>query len=129
MSMMEHLVESPFEITVIYTEKGSTLKAIDAARAMAEGLASRIRLIVPHIVPYPVPLTEPLIDRGFIEEKFESMLCGRDSIEIFVDIRICRDRWQMLRDSLPPGSVLVVPHESKLAGALQAAGHSVVLLN
>jgi hypothetical protein len=120
-------VESPLEITVIFSEKKWTLNAIDVARRLAHGLGSRIRLIVPHIVPFPVPLNEPLVDRVFLEQQFTSLVTV-DPTDIFVDIRICRDRWQMLRESLIPHSVLVVSHESKLATALQAAGHSVVFL-
>ena len=120
-------MESALEITVIFTRKSATLKALGVARRLAEGLGSRIRLVVPHIVPFPVPLNEPLVDRSFLEREFTNLISAEPT-DIFVDIRICRDRWQMLSESLIPNSVLVLSDESRLATALRAAGHSVVLL-
>lgn len=122
---------SPFEVVVLHTETSVTQKALKAAGQLADGLAARIRLLVPYVVPYPLPLDEPPVAVDFMARRIQKMV-EQDSIEI--DIRLCRDRSQMLREALPPGSIVVWAEQSRwwpiaqhrLARQLRAAGHQIV---
>jgi hypothetical protein len=124
------------EVIVVFTTSGLTRKAIEMARRMAKGLSARVRLLVPHIVPYGVPLDKPLVATPFLERRFRMLVDGSE-VETRVDIRLCRDRWQMLERVLAPGSVVVLGGhrtrwwpwaEKRLAEKLMAAGHHVLLV-
>jgi hypothetical protein len=103
---------------------------------MVKGLSARIRLLVPHIVPYGVPLDKPLVATPFLERRFRLMVDDLD-VETCVDIRLCRDEWQMLHKVLAPKSVVILGGrrsrwwpgaESRLAKKLIRAGHHVLLV-
>jgi hypothetical protein len=130
------LSSKEFEVIVVFTRGRFARRAIKMARRMVKGLSARIRLLVPHIVPYGVPLDKPLVSMPFLERRFRIMIDGID-VETRVDIRLCRNRWQMLERVLAPGSVVVMggrrsrwwpSAENRLAKKLVAAGHNVVLV-
>ena len=121
------------EINVVFTKMRATLKAIQIARRLAKLLGARVRLLVPHIVPFPVPLGEPLVSAAFPARRFRTRIRG-GVVETRVDIRFCRDRWQMLHGALAPGSVIVLAGprrwwpsaERRLARRLEVEGHNVI---
>jgi hypothetical protein len=124
------------EIIVVFTKMRLTLKALTTARRMGKGLYAAIRLLVPHIVPYGVPLDRPLVATPFLERQFRVMVDGSE-METRVDIRLCRDEWQMLDRVLAPQSVVVLggpgsrlwpSREGRLAKKLIRAGHHVLLV-
>jgi hypothetical protein len=127
------LPSGKFELIVVFTKTQRTLQTLGIARRLARGLGGRVRLLVPHIVPYPLPLEKPPVSAVFPGRRFRAVI-GDSIVESRVDIRLCRNRWQMLEQALAPGSliVLVVPNtrwpsvESRLARRLEAAGHNVV---
>jgi hypothetical protein len=89
--------------------------------------------LVPHIVPYGVPLDKPLVATPFLERRFRVMVDGID-VETRVDIRLCRDHWQMLERVLAPKSVIILgsdywkwwpSSEMRLAKKLRRDGHHV----
>ncbi len=122
-----------FEVIVLCTETRQTLLALKTAAILTNGLHAHIRLLAPQIVPYPLPLEEPPISEAFLQRRLRTLI-DRSAIAARIDIRLCRDRWQMLNDVLAPGSVIVLHRrrrwllspESRLAKKLQAAGHRVV---
>jgi hypothetical protein len=121
-----------FEIIVVFTHARSTLRALKAAGRLADGLGATIRLLVPHIVPYPVPLEDGLVGTPCLQRRLLTVV-GGSRIDTRVDIRLCRNRWQMLRRVLAPKSLVVLggsdrpwTTESRLTRKLQAAGHHVV---
>jgi hypothetical protein len=87
------------------------------------------------MVAYPVPLDERLVGIAFLERRFRTIV-GDRKVETHVDIRLCRNRWQMLQRVLAPGSVVVLggrrrwwtTAESRLARKLRAVGHHVLFL-
>ena len=121
------------EINVVFTKMRAALKAVPIARRLAKLLGVRVRLLVPHIVPFPAPLDEPLVSAAFLAREFRAKV-GDDVVETRIDIRLCRDRWQMLQGVLAPGSVIVLTGpgrwwpsaERRLARRLEAEGHNVI---
>src|SRR5262245_41921429 len=122
-----------FEVIVVFTHARSTLAALKTAGRLAIGLGARIRLLAPHIVPYPVPLPKALVGTTCSERRFRTVVrAGR--VDTRVEVRLCRNRWQMLRNVLPPQSVVVLggrvswwaTAETRLSRKLRAAGHHVV---
>jgi hypothetical protein len=124
------------EIIVVFTSTRPTARTITAARRLAKDLSASIRLLVPHIVPFGVPLERPPVAATFLERKFRVMLDGTD-VETTVDIRLCRDRWQMLEEVLPARSIVLLGSrrsqwwpflENRLARKLLARGHRVLFV-
>ena len=125
--------DSPLEVVVLHTTTKGTLQALKTAACIAQGLAAQIRLLVPQIVPYPLPLESPAIPKEFTERRFRTV-ASEATVETYIDIRLCRDRWALLESALKPRSLVVLSgrrswwptSESRLAGRLQRLGHQVV---
>jgi hypothetical protein len=101
---------------------------------LAKGLGARIRLLAPHIVPYPVPLEERLVGTACLEQRFRTIV-GSNTVDTRIDIRVCRNRWQMVQHALPDRSVVVLGGSNgwwtagrRLSRKLEAAGHHVVFV-
>jgi len=105
------------------------------AGRLASRLNASLTLVVPQIVPYPLPLTSPPVLLGFNERRFR-IVSGQSPVETTVRIYLCRDRDAMLRDVLPPHSVVVIggrkrwwpTAEKRLANWLRRGGHEVILI-
>ena len=125
--------DSPLEVVVLHTTTKGTLRALKTAACIAQGLAARIRLLVPQAVPYPLPLDSPSIPKEFTERRFQTV-ASEAGVETRIDIRLCRDRWVLLESALKPRSLVVLSgrrswwptSESRLAGRLRRLGHQVV---
>ena len=123
----------PFQITVLYTGFLETARALEEAGDLARGLNASLCLLVPLVVPYPLPLDNPAVPREFSERNFQQ-LAAMQSIETRVAIRLCRDRAEMLEQTLQPGSVIVMAgrsrwwptQEQRLASRLSRLGHKVI---
>jgi hypothetical protein len=113
------------EINVVFTTADSTRQAMNTAARLAADLGARIRLIVPQIVPYPVSLDNPPVASEFSQEKFRS-IAADVGVETQVDIRYCRDRWQMLKETLEPGAIVVMADDG--FGKRLRSNHNHVLL-
>jgi len=99
--------DSELNITVVFTSVDLTLSALKEAGALASRLNGRITLIVPQVVPFPLPLTSPPVLLDFNERRFR-VIAGQCPVETTVRIYLCRDPEIMLKDALPPRSVVVM---------------------
>jgi hypothetical protein len=126
------------EVVVMFTGVKETLAALRSAASLAQGLSARIRLVVPQPVPFPAELDQPPVGREFTERRFLT-LAEQSGVDTHVDIRICRD-WQAgAMHNLKPGVTVVIGvrwprwwprrRERKLAQALRARGHHVLLVD
>jgi len=125
--------ERPLEIVVLDTTTKGTLAALRSAGALAKGLGARIRLLVTEVVPYPLPLTAPPVSVAFTQRYFRT-LAGTCAIDTAVDVRLCRDQQQLLKDAIAPKSIVVLggerhwwpTREARAAKCLERLGHQVV---
>jgi hypothetical protein len=126
------LSQRDLEVTVLYTTIKGTLEALKTAADLAEGLGARIRLLVPQVVPYPLPIDEPPVVTRRLARQFRTLALD-SRIPTRIEIRLCRDRWEMLEHSLRPGSLVVLggrhrwwpTPERRLAKKLTERGHQV----
>jgi hypothetical protein len=121
-------------VTVLFTTPEPTLAALRTARRLVREHAPPVRLVVMLPVPYPLPLSSPPVPLGFTEQQIRQFV-SHTSVETKVELYLCRDRREALRDFLKPGSLVVLGGsrrrwwggpEQKLARWLQQDGHSVV---
>lgn len=126
--------DAPLEVIVLHTTTNATLQALRTAARLAEGLAARIRLLVLETVPYPLPVNNPQVPVEFTKRHFRTVALDT-SIDTHVDIRLGRDKKQMLESALKPHSLVVMAAkkgwwptaESRLAKRLERLGHQVVV--
>jgi hypothetical protein len=126
--------DAPLEVIVLHTTTRSTLQALRTAARLAEGLAARIRLLVLEIVPYPLPVSAPQVPMEFTHRHFRTV-ASETAIDTDVDIRLGRDKAQMLESALKPHSLVVMAAktgwwptaEKRLAKRLENLGHQVVV--
>ena len=126
-------LESPLEVTVVFTDTRSSLNALKTAALLAGGLNARVRLVVPQVVSYELPLNEPPIPTDFIEQQIAHLVSDLN-VETRVDICLCRNKKESLLRALRPHSVTVVGSrrrwwptwERRLARELRRAGHEVI---
>jgi hypothetical protein len=95
------------EITVLHTNTGATLKAVETAAHLAKDLAADIRLLVLQVVPYPLSLDTPDVSLEFTQKAFSEM-ASRLNVELRVEIRIGRDKGVMLESAIKPGSIIFI---------------------
>lgn len=130
------VAERPLDIVVVFTGISGTQAALNAAGAMARGLNTRVRLVVPQAIPYVYPLNQAPIATGFTE-RFLADLVGKaanGSTETAIEIYLCRDRLRTMREVLKPNSLIVIggrkriwpTKESRLAKKLRSNGHEVI---
>lgn len=126
-------LESPLEVTVVFTDRRSSLNALKTAALLAGGLNARVRLVVPQVVSYALPLSEPPIPTDFTEQQI-AFLVSDLGVDTKVDICLCRNKRESLLRALRPHSVTVVggrrrwwpTWERKLARDLRRGGHEVI---
>jgi hypothetical protein len=111
-----------------------------ATTQLASDLNARVVLLFAEVVPYPIPLSEPHIQADVLES-----LIGRISqpvaAESFIEIFLCRDGNQTVREQLPPESTVVMQNisawwknpwrywsERAFAKCLRREGHHVILV-
>ena len=127
-------LQSPLEVTVVFTDMQGTLSALKTAALLAGGLNARVRLVVPQVVSYEVPLNEPPVPTDFIEQQIGHLVSDLN-VETRVDICLCRNKKESLLRTLRPQSLTVVggrrrwwpTWESRLAMDLRRGGHEVIL--
>jgi len=125
--------ERKLELIVLFTGVANTLKALDTAMCMAEGLNARVRLVVPQTVPYPLPLASPPVLLEFTEDCFRK-IAEVQSVETAVEIFLCRDSYTLWQEVLLPHSTVIVggskrwwpTKEQRLARRLQKMGHEAI---
>jgi len=101
-----HRSDRKLDLKVIFTDLPKTAAALAAARAMARDLGARVTLMAARVVPYPLPLAAPDVPVEFTERALESI--AGDDAETTVEIYLCRDRCEAIRNALPPNSVVIL---------------------
>ena len=127
--------DAKFEVDVIFTGFRSTLAAMQTASELTRNLDARIRLLVMQNVPLSWSVDCPPVSLNFIEERCRRMaLQCAEACEVKIDVYLCWDKWQALRQALSPRSLIVIggkrrlwsSQEQKLARRLESEGHRVV---
>ena len=102
---------------------------------LARNLDARIRLLVMQNVPLSWSVECPPVSLVFIEERCRQMaLECAEAFEVKIDVYLCWDKWQALRQALRPRSLIVIggkrrlwrSDEQKLARRLESEGHRIV---
>ena len=127
---------SGFDVCVISTNSAATRAAVAAADKFARELDAQIRILVTYVVPYPLPLDHPPVDVQFLERDFVSMI-DPQSCETSVEVCLCRDRLEAIRERLKPESIVVIgggtkwwrAGERRMANDLRRRGHRVIVVN
>jgi hypothetical protein len=120
------------EVVVLHTTTKATLRSLRTAAELAAGLGARIRLLVLEVVPYPLEIEEPRVSLDFTQRRFRTVV-SEARVDTLIDIRLGRDRREMLESALNPGSVVVLERgawwtaQHRLAKRLKRLGHQVVL--
>lgn len=121
----------------MFTGIATARAALAAASGYARDLGAQITILVTQVVPYPLPLEEPPVDVGFLERDLSALAAGQP-VETAVQIYLCRDRWETIRNALPRESTVIVggrrrwwrpSTEQRFARLLRRDGHRVIFLN
>lgn len=122
-------------VVVLYTGAEPTLAALRTARRLTREDGAPVRLVMAVAVPYPLPAASPPVRREFAEGQCRRV-AEQSALAARIEVYLCRDRRDMLRERLEPGCVVVVGTgrrgwwggpERGLVRWLQREGHSVVL--
>jgi hypothetical protein len=128
--------EQHLSITVVFTTSAATLHALKRAGELAHQLGARIRIIVPQVVPYPLPIDRPAVDPNFRLRQFRTLFF-QHAIETHIDVRLCRDAHECLKQALTPQSIVLIggrnrcwiTREKRLARVLRRSGHQVMFIS
>src|SRR5262245_6581687 len=119
-----------FEVVVIFTNPHSTLEALKTAAILAAGLGVRIRLLCPRLTAGHS--NQPASQTPFFKHRFRAV-AGEHKAEVFIDVRSCSDRAEMVESVLTPESIVTIGRgrfwpgwERRLAHRLRLAGHHVI---
>ena len=125
------------ELKVVFTDARATKAALGLAGRIARDLNARFCVLAPLVVPHRIPIEQPPVSPGHVRQQILSALAGVTSEnEIRVQLCVCRDDYECLRELLPPGSLVFVGGRSSWPGsrdrrlerALRAMGHDVVFV-
>jgi hypothetical protein len=127
------------QVTVVFTTTQGTLAALRTAGALVKKLTTRIALMVPEVVPIQFSLDSPPVQIDFLERRVLALVSesGIDVDEINVEILLCRDRMQCLRQILSPRSLVVIGGRRrardwegrKFEQLLRLLGHRVIFVD
>jgi hypothetical protein len=121
------------EVNVVYTRLPSTAKTLSLASGLARGLGARVNVHVAQVIPYPLELKSPPVCVSLAEKQLLA-LAGEQPVETSIQIYLCRDLTETIRQVLKPKSVVVIggrknwwpTREQKLASILRRDGHHVI---
>jgi len=123
--------DAQVEIVVIHTTLKATRHAMGTVLDLAADLHARIRLLAPHVVPFAAFDTPPVSPQFLANQ----LLPLTGSISTLIDIRLGRDRWEIIQSVLPPRSLVVIGggrwwpwRERRLAERLRRQGHNVLFV-
>ncbi len=125
------------ELNVIFTDAPATKAALELAGRIARDLNARFCILAPLVVPHRVAIEQPPVSPDHVRQQILSALAGVTSEnEIRVQLCVCRDGYDCLRELLPPGSLVFVGGRSSWPGSrdrrleksLRAMGHDVVFV-
>src|SRR5581483_5502160 len=124
------------EIVVPFTSTEITAQVVERAAALSAGLNVILKLVTVYVAPYPAELRCP----ASMERHLSALLmelAERTSLPSSVQIVVSRDRGEGLRQTLRPGSTVLLgsrkrfwrTREEKLARDLSTEGHHVSLIH
>jgi len=125
------------QLHLAFTGLATARAALAAANRYACDLGARITILAAQVVPYPLPLEKPPVDVKLLERDLRA-LAASQPVETAVQIYLCRDPWQAIRNALPRESTVIVggrkhwwlpSGEQRLAGVLRRDGHHVIFLS
>jgi hypothetical protein len=117
--------------------EGDHLESIRAAHRaagrLARDLGARVTMLAAQVVPYPLPLEKPPVAVEFTKQALLRMVSEED-IETAIEVRLCRDSQETIREALAPESVVVMGRRGRwwpirewmLAWKLRRDGHHVI---
>lgn len=122
------------EVNLIYTRIPTAATSLQVACGLARDLCARVTVHVAQVIPYPLELKSPQVPVHFAEQQLLAM-AGEQPVETNIQIYLCRDLTETIRQVLKPDSVVIVggrkrwwpTRENKLAAALRRDGHRVIL--
>ena len=124
-------------LSVIFTTPPATRATLAEAVEFARELGAQITILVAQVVPYPLPLECPPVATEFTGRLLRS-IAAEQTVETSVEIYLCRDRRETIRQALKPESAVVLggrkrwwwpTPEQRLAAALRRDGHRVVFVD
>jgi hypothetical protein len=121
------------DLQLVVTRLSVAREALANASAYASGLDARITILAAQVVPYPLPLEEPPVQTGILEKALGA-LAAEQPVETAVEIYLCRDRWETMRQVLKRESIVMMAGrrrwwlstEARFASALRKVGHRVL---
>ena len=123
-------------VTVIATTQEGTLAALRTARNLARDLELQLALVSVKVVPYHFPVEAPPVSISFLTQHALTLVAasGAKPEETTLQVYLCRDRTQCLRQVLAPNSLVVVGgrkrwwvgQEQKLETYLRTLGHRTI---
>jgi hypothetical protein len=125
--------EPELQVHVVYAQLPGTAKTLHLASTLARGLGARVTIHLAHEIPYPLALKSPPVPVAFTEKRLLGLAAGQ-TVETSIQVYLCRDLTETIRQALKPESVVVVSglkrwwrtRESSLAEALRRDGHHVI---
>jgi hypothetical protein len=129
----ERLAPATFDLEVIFTDLAETRAALAAATKYARDLGAQITILNAQVVPYPLPLDRPPVPVEFTEQTLRA-LASEQVIDTAVELYLCRDRNDTIRQVLRPESMVVISGRKRwwptaqnhLAKLLRQDGHRVI---
>lgn len=128
--------ESNLHLNVIFTTAPGTRAALEAASRLAKGLKAQLTIVAPLAVPHRLPLDQPMISPDHVRRQILSILPGLAAENyIRIDICVCRDELDCLKQFLPAGSLVflggrasLLARQRHLEKALRGLGHEVIFV-
>ncbi len=129
----EPYAPATLDLQVIFTNVAGTRAVLAAATQYARGLGAQITILDAQVVPYPLPLDRPPVPVEFTERTLRT-LALEQTVATAVELYLCRDRNETIRQVLKPESVVVMPArkfwwptaQTHLAKLLRRDGHRVI---
>ena len=125
------------QLHLVFTGLATARAALTAVTGYARDLGAQITILAAQVVPYPLPLEEPPVDVGLLERDLSALAAGQP-VETAIQIYLCRDAWETIRNALPRESTVIVggrkrwwrpTTEQRFARVLRRDGHRVIFLN
>jgi hypothetical protein len=122
----------------LFTGIAALRTALAYATVYARSLDAHFTVIATHVVPYPLPLSRPSSSSAKVLEQRLAAVAAEQRIDTSVQIYICRDPQQTIREVLQPEAATVVAgrkrwwwptREQRLASRLRRDGHNVIFMD
>jgi hypothetical protein len=125
------------EIQLVFNGFAAAKAALSWATHYARDLGARFMILAAQVVPCPLPLEKPPVDVRLLERDLGA-LAAAQPVETAIQIYLCRDAWETIRNGLPRESTVIASGrrrwwwpstEQRFAGLLRRDGHRVMFLN